>query len=176
MIEEEPRPFWGAILRCIRGLVERFEESPYFFYKESDAKCYLYQLLIGEEQFRKYYKTADGKDTCLVHTEYPSSGNLPIDLVVLDPYGFDTRTFKKQKISCAIELKLWDSAGYNPEQERKIRGIIVEKGTTSFIIYLARGGGGGWEYFKSKFDEFKIRNEEIFFESNKAMALVTRTE
>lgn len=164
--------FWKAIHRCIYGLVKKFEESPYFFYKESDAKCYLYHLLVSEEQFKKYYKTMDGRNTCLVHTEYPSSSNLPIDLVVLDPHKFDKRRFRKQRIACAIELKVWDSAGYNADSERKIRETVVESGTTSFIIYLARGGG--WGYFKSKFDEFKTTDEEIFLESTKVMALVTR--
>jgi len=70
---------------------------------------------------------------------------------------------KSRKITCLIELKVWDSAGYDPRKERKIRDTLVEKGSTSSIIYLARGGNEGWEYFKSKFTV-----------STRAMSLVTR--
>ncbi len=174
MTEEEHEPFREAISRCIKGLVEKFEESPHFFYKESDSKCYLYHLLISEGQFKEWYNTKDEKKTCLVHTEYPSYGNLPIDLVILDPQGFDTRAFKKQRIACAIELKFWDSAGYDPDGERNLREKIVGSGTISFIVYLARGNIDGWNFFKSKLGEFKAKNEEILLESTKRMALVTR--
>lgn len=83
--------FWLIIERSIRILVAEFEETPYFFYKEYDAQRFLYHLLISEQQFKRIYKTRDGKDTCLVHGEYPSSGNLPLDMVVLDPRGTEKR-------------------------------------------------------------------------------------
>lgn len=164
--------FWSLIYDSIRALVSKFEETPYFFYKEYDAQRFLYHLLISNEQFRKIYSTRDGKNTCLVHGEYPSSGNLPLDLVVLDPRGIESRFFRKQKIACAFELKLWNSAGYKPKAERKIRDTLVGENATAFVIYLARGGD--WEYFRSKFAEFKAPIEEIFLESPKAMALVTK--
>ena len=160
------------IYEGIRALVSKFEEAPYFFYKEYDAQRFLYHLLISNEQFSKIYSTRDGKNTCLVHGEYPSSGNLPLDLVVLDPRGIEKRWFRKQKILCSFEIKVWDSAGYDPEEERKIRETIVEEDATSFVIYLARGGD--WHYFRSKFSDFKTPTEEIFLESSKVMALVTK--
>ena len=126
----------------------------------------------SKEPFTKNYKTMDGKNTCLVHTEYPSYGNLPLDLVILEPFGFEQRRFKKQGIACSFELKVWDSANYNAKKEREIRDTIAQKGTTSFIVYLARGGN--WEDFKSRLKQFKPKYEEIFLESERAMALVTR--
>jgi len=164
--------FWEAIHRCLHGLVKKWEESRYFFYKESDAKSYLYHLLISEERFQRNYATKDSKNTCLVHTEYPSSRRFPIDVAILDPHELNQRSFRRQKIACAIELKVWDSAGYDAKKERTIRDTIFDETTTSFVIYLARGGN--WEYFRSKFPEFKMAQEEIYLESEKAMALVTR--
>jgi N6-adenosine-specific RNA methylase IME4 len=73
-----------------------------------------------------------------------------------------------------LNLRFGTQPGYDPEEERKIRETLVEKDVTSFVIYFARGGRDGWEYFKSKFGEFKVANEEILSESKKAMALVTR--
>ncbi len=92
-------------------------------------------------------------------------------MAILNPYKFNKRSFRREKIACAIELKVWDSAGYNAKEEKKIRDTIFDEEATSFIIYLARGGD--WEYFRSKFPEFKMAQEEIYLESGKAMALVT---
>lgn len=164
---------WEVIHQSIHNLIKKFEESPHFFYKESDAKCYLYHLLISKEYFTKHHKTKDGKYTCIVHTEYLSNGGLPLDLVILEPHGFGQRRFRRQRIACSIELKFWDSANYEAKDERRIRETIIEKGTTSFIIYLARGGN--WEDFKNKLKQFKPKHEEIYIESKRAMALVTRT-
>jgi len=77
--------FWPAI-QSIHTLVRKFEETPYLFYNEYDGQRFLHHPLIRQEQFNRTYTTRNGKDTCLVHDEYPSPGNLRLDLVVLARY------------------------------------------------------------------------------------------
>jgi hypothetical protein len=163
---------WEVINNSIRLLVKRFEETPYFFVKESDVQCYLYHLLINDERFSALYQTRDAKKTCLVHTEYSSDGGLPLDLVIFNPQMVSKKRFKKQDLICSIELKLWHSAGYNPEQQIKIRETYYEKGIATFIIYLARGGN--WSDFKEKIKEVRVPEETIFLESDIEKILVTK--
>lgn len=160
--------------QCIEKLVERFEQNPHFFYSESDVKCYLYHLLALEDALQGNYLTRDKKQTCLVHTEYPSVYRYLVDLVVLNPENIANYTFKRQRAICAIEIKLWSNAVFNLEKEKQLRDRLSgDVQAYRYIIYLAKKESG-WQEFKDYLSKYKKEDEEIFLESTTTTALVTR--
>src|SRR5687767_1025383 len=57
---------------AIKSLVRRFRTHPYAFYTESDMHCYLYHRLYCGGLENGLYRTSDGRDTILLHKEYPT--------------------------------------------------------------------------------------------------------
>ena len=58
---------------AIDNLITTFKATPYFFYTENDLHCYLYTQLLNRLPKEEWLcKTADGKDTILLHKEYPT--------------------------------------------------------------------------------------------------------
>ena len=128
-----------AVLNVERAIVtlrNKFLQSPYTFYSESDLHCYLYYLLYSERLFKEPVKVLIGGkpiSTIRLHKEYPTLGKFykPLnkkflvpeennyitvggkkfqpsrgayDLAIIDPD--ETRDFKRQKTSIAIEFAL----------------------------------------------------------------------
>jgi hypothetical protein len=109
---------------AIKSLVRRFRNHPYVFYTESDMHCYLYHRLYSGGLANGLYRTRDGKDTILLHKEYPTiaryhrreSGKLEesedgrrrgaFDISIWDPRYISERKHRKQKVLCAAELAL----------------------------------------------------------------------
>lgn len=64
---------------AIKYLKNKFLESPYFFYTESDMHCYLYHQLFQESYLREPVNVAVDKEarvvkTIRLHKEYPTLG------------------------------------------------------------------------------------------------------
>lgn len=58
---------------AIDTLITTFKATPYSFYTENDLHCYLYtQLLNGFSRKKWVCKTADDKESILLHKEYPT--------------------------------------------------------------------------------------------------------
>ncbi|MCZ2808209.1 MAG: hypothetical protein O2V44_02525 [Candidatus Bathyarchaeota archaeon] len=58
---------------AIDHLVTTFKKGSYSFYTENDLHCYLYtQLLNSLSREERLCKTADGRDSILLHKEYPT--------------------------------------------------------------------------------------------------------
>jgi hypothetical protein len=109
---------------AIKGLVRRFRNHPYAFYTETDMHCYLYHRLYAGGLVNGLYPTVAGKDTILLHKEYPTEvryrrrddGRLEksatgrrrgaYDLCIWDPQYVGSREHRKQKVLCAAELAL----------------------------------------------------------------------
>jgi hypothetical protein len=109
---------------AIKSLVWRFRTHPYAFYTETDMHCYLYHRLYSGGLENGLYRTIEGRDTILLHTEYPtvaryqrdSEGKLQeaadgrrrgaFDISVWDPRYIGERVHRKQKVLCAVELAL----------------------------------------------------------------------
>jgi hypothetical protein len=85
----------NAVEACIEELVKKFRKRPYIFYTEHDIHCYLYHLIykkLYENRLIKECRTEDGKETVILHEEYPpiykeeerrSLGHF--DIVILNP-------------------------------------------------------------------------------------------
>jgi len=85
----------NAAEACIEELVKKFRKRPYIFYTEHDIHCYLYHLIykkLYENRLIKECRTEDGKETVILHEEYPpiykeeerrSLGHF--DIVILNP-------------------------------------------------------------------------------------------
>jgi hypothetical protein len=128
-----------AVLNVERAIVtlrNKFLQSPYTFYSESDLHCYLYYLLYSERLFKEPVKVLVGGkpiSTIRLHKEYPTLGKFykPLNKKILVPeeknyitvggkkfqpsrgaYDLaiidpdETRDFKRQKTGIAIELAL----------------------------------------------------------------------
>jgi len=67
-----------AVEDCIDRLVEAFLGMPYMFYTEGDLHCYIYHLMLMDEELSKpvEVKTREGFDvkSILIHKEYPTKG------------------------------------------------------------------------------------------------------
>lgn len=58
---------------AIDDLTTIFNVTPYFFYTENDLHCYLYTQLLKKLLIEGCFcKTADGKNSVLLHKEYPT--------------------------------------------------------------------------------------------------------
>ena len=58
---------------AIDNLIATFKEKPYFFYTENDLHCYLYSQIFNKLPKKDWFcKTANGKETILLHKEYPT--------------------------------------------------------------------------------------------------------
>lgn len=126
----------SIVENAIKHLENKFLESPYFFYTESDMHCYLYHQLFQERLLREAVNVAVGKEahvaqTIRLHKEYPTLGKFYKNEKLLVPnedkyvtikgkklqpsrgaYDLaildhsEKRDFKYQKTSIAIELAL----------------------------------------------------------------------
>jgi hypothetical protein len=74
----------------IKALVERFTQTPYFFYSEQDMHAYLYYRLVSGRLGSLLIDTCFGDRSVLVHREYPTlhaygrkRGHF--DLAIIDP-------------------------------------------------------------------------------------------
>jgi len=57
----------------IDDIITAFKVTPYFFYTENDLHCYLYTQLLNKLLMEGCFcKTADGKNSVLLHKEYPT--------------------------------------------------------------------------------------------------------
>ncbi|MDK2801666.1 MAG: hypothetical protein PWQ70_3285 [Clostridiales bacterium] len=63
------------IERCINSLGEKFLKWPFNFFTESDAHSFLYYYIFrsGSKPLKIPYPSKDGRETVLVHREYPTS-------------------------------------------------------------------------------------------------------
>ena len=120
----EPAGLVSLFEGAIKSLVRRFRNHPYAFYTETDMHCYLYHRLYSGGLLNGLYRTIEGRDTILLHKEYPtisryvrlSDGRLEesekgrrrgaFDLCVWDPQYIGQREHRKQKVLCAAELAL----------------------------------------------------------------------
>lgn len=58
---------------AIDDLITIFNVTPYFFYTENDLHCYLYTQLLNKLLMEGCFcKTVDGKNSVLLHKEYPT--------------------------------------------------------------------------------------------------------
>ncbi|MEA2090415.1 MAG: hypothetical protein U9O89_06650 [Thermoproteota archaeon] len=78
---------------CIKKLLTKFMENPFFFYTESDMHCYLYHLLLQEEELLTEYPTKDEIPTILLHREYPTLGKYTKEDDLLKPSQMDGLRF-----------------------------------------------------------------------------------
>ena len=118
--------------KAIKGLVHRFRNHPYVFYTETDMHCYLYHRLYRGGLINGLYTTAEGRDTILLHKEYPTAvryrrgkdgilveskiarGRGAFDISIWDPKYISTLEHRKQKVLCAAELALNECGSKNP--------------------------------------------------------------
>ena len=61
----------------IKALIERFTQTPYFFYSEQDMHAYLYHRLISSKLGEFLVKSCFGDETVLIHREYPTLHGRP---------------------------------------------------------------------------------------------------
>ena len=117
---------------AIKSLVRRFRTHPYAFYTETDMHCYLYHRPYSGGLENGLYRTVEGRDTILLHKEYPTvaryqrrlDGTLEeslegrrrgaFDISIWDPRFISEREHRKQKVLCAAELALNECAPGNP--------------------------------------------------------------
>jgi hypothetical protein len=108
----------------IKALVERFIETPYFFYSEQDMHAYLYHKLLSGRLGESLVQTHFGDRTVLVHREYPTLHTYPgrrgskrgrFDLAILDSahvseshWRMQTREppYSRHRLKAAIEFGL----------------------------------------------------------------------
>jgi len=64
--------FFEEVRSAIRMLVEKFIETPYFFYSEQDMHAYLYHKLISGKLGELLVDTHFGDKSVLLHKEYPT--------------------------------------------------------------------------------------------------------
>lgn len=58
---------------AIDNLIATFKTTPYLFYTENDLHCYLYTQILNSLPLKKWIcETADGKESMLLHKEYPT--------------------------------------------------------------------------------------------------------
>lgn len=117
---------------AIRSLIRRFRNHPYAFYTETDMHCYLYHRLYAGGLVNGLYRTVEGRDTILLHKEYPTvaryqrgdDGRLAesiqgrrrgaFDISIWDPRFIGECEHRKQKVLCAAELALNECGPRNP--------------------------------------------------------------
>jgi hypothetical protein len=109
---------------AIKALIERFIETPYFFYSEQDMHAYLYHKLISGRLGKSLVQTHFGDRTALLHREYPTLRAYPskgrskrgrFDLAILDPvhaseshWRMQTREppYSRHRLKAAVEFGL----------------------------------------------------------------------
>lgn len=132
---------------AIKSLVRRFRNHPYAFYTETDMHCYLYHRLYSGGVANGIYQTADGRDTILLHKEYPTYARYTrrenrtlqesdtgrrrgaFDICVWDPRFIGQHEHRKQKVLCAAELALDQCRPGNPHtinDATKLAGLTNE--------------------------------------------------
>ena len=105
---------------CIQKLVNKFRDTPEFFYSESDMQCYLYHLLAGHPDLQEEYFTKDGVKTGILHNEYRTYGTYVtedrllkksekgrrghFDLAILDPVSVSQEKLWKSNVLFGIEM------------------------------------------------------------------------
>jgi len=156
---------------AIRSLVRRFRTHPYAFYTETDMHCYLYHRLYAGGLVNGLYRTAEGRDTILLHKEYPTvaryqrgdDGRLEesaqgrrrgaFDISVWDPRFIGEREHRKQKVLCAAELALNECGPRNPHT---LNDATKLAGPTNEIRY------GYLLYFVRDSSDYRRNEKEIW--------------
>lgn len=125
------KEFEEAIETNIAKFFKTFYENPAFFFRETDAVCYLYSLLINDPFFKKMHPRFRNKKlkrkstTLLVHTEISREirGKDKIcDLMIWEPtktVGLEERGKRKEKIGIELKFNRRD-----PARESEKSGIL----------------------------------------------------
>lgn len=156
---------------AIRSLVRRFRTHPYAFYTETDMHCYLYHRLYEGGLVNGLYRTAEGRDTILLHKEYPTvaryqrgdDGRLEesaqgrrrgaFDISIWDPRFIGEHEHRKQKVLCAAELALNECGPRNPHT---LNDATKLAGPTNEIRY------GYLLYFVRDSSDYRRNEKEIW--------------
>jgi len=85
----------------IKVLIERFTQTPYFFYSEQDMHAYLYHKLVLGRLGEFYVETSTGDRTILLHREYPTLKKYGrarghFDLAIIDPADMSASHWRTQ--------------------------------------------------------------------------------
>jgi hypothetical protein len=162
---------------AIKSLVRRFRTHPYAFYTETDMHCYLYHRLYSGGLENGLCRTVEGRDTILLHKEYPTvaryqrrvDGTLEeslegrrrgaFDISIWDPQFISEREHRKQKVLCAAELALNECAPGNPHT---VNDATKLAGPTNEIKY------GYLLFFVRDNPDYERNREEIWKNLNDA--------
>lgn len=162
---------------AIKSLVRRFRTHPYAFYTETDMHCYLYHRLYSGGLENGLYRTVEGRDTILLHKEFPTvaryqrrlDGTLEeslegrrrgaFDISIWDPRFISEREHRKQKVLCAAELALNECAAGNPHT---VNDATKLAGPTNEIKY------GYLLFFVRDNPDYERNHEEIWANLNDA--------
>jgi hypothetical protein len=179
---------------AIKSLVRRFRTHPFAFYTESDMQCYLYHRLFAGGFVNGLYRTTEGRDTILLHKEYPTiaryqrleDGKLEesdtgrrrgaFDISVWDPSYITQHEHRKQKVLCAAELALNECRPGNPHtinDATKLAGPSNEI-KYGYLIFFVREDGYA-EYQRNK-DEVWANLNDAAKRVRVVFALVNGTE
>ncbi len=109
----------------IDDIIKTFKVTPYFFYTENDLHCYLYTQLLNKLLVEGCFcKTADGKNSVLLHKEYPAK----------ERYG--RKALKKGLEKGArghFDLSIWNPAKTNDRLFRVRRSTDFAEEQQTFI-------------------------------------------
>lgn len=135
---------------AIKSLIRRFRNHPYAFYTETDMHCYLYHRLYTGGIVNGLYRTLEGRDTILLHKEYPTVARYQrgedrrlrestqgrrrgaYDISIWDPRFIGQRQHRNQRVLCAAELALNECGRSNPHTLNDATKLV---GPTNEIRY-----------------------------------------
>lgn len=164
---------------AIKSLVRRFRNHPFAFYTETDMHCYLYHRLYAGGLENGLYRTIEGRDTILLHKEYPTiaryqrlkDGKLEesqngrrrgaFDISIWDPRFIGHHQHRKQKVLCAAELALNECGRGNSHtinDATKLAGPTNEI-KYGYLVFFVRDDG---------YAEYERNREEVWDNLNDA--------
>lgn len=151
---------------CMKSLAENFLQTPYIFWREFDAKSYLYHLLMLRPTPQKEYKTLDGKITNLIHTEYKSRLGGRFDIAIFNAETVEKHPFNDQKLLCGIELGLdRGSDHFAKDFLYKFRAEANNPVDFGYLVHLMRDKLSSWDgTLRDIENNLMPSNSEFFFQ------------
>jgi len=152
---------------AINCLKNKFLESPYFFYTESDMHCYLYHLLYQESLLREPVNVAVGKEahvaqTIRLHKEYPTLGKFYKNAKILIPNENKYVTIEGKQLQPSRGA--YDIAILNPSEKRDFK---YQKTSIAIELALNELHPSLWhvqnDYTKITYDMDKVERGYILF-------------
>lgn len=153
---------------AIEDLIEAFKATPYLFYTENDLHCYLYTQILSKLPIEKWIcKTVDGKESILLHKEYPTKERYSRD---------ELKEGLKKGSRGHFDLTIWDPEKTKERLFRVRQSTDFEREQHSFIAIefdlIERNDNLDQAIHHLKWDLLKLRSTKNEIEHGYSLVFV----